>query len=244
LGRMVSKRPNEPPALPEYNPTGTSKPRPSTRNCKWSDYATKDCNATIGNGVFEQQQWHCGSELASDEISVVDYRGFHTESNDNIVKAVTKAVKNKGRSTVLDLEDCALGDRGFKSVMQAIGASKTVTELHVGENEISEDGVRALATAFSDRVPLRRVSLAFSMLHDEGIARLSSSLRNAKQMLHLSLRDCEIEVDGGITLGKAFKDGACPRLLSLNVRQNLLLSEGVSELCRGSRSTSPSPRSI
>jgi len=234
IGTMTMKQgPREQPTLPEYSPTGTSKPRPSSKNCKWSGWATRECTVTMGNGVFEQEYWHVGDEADSDELTVVDYRGFNQSEIAGVIKSIEKSLKNKGRSIVLDLEDAGLGDRGFKSVMSAIGDSKSVTELHVGENEITAEGIRALATAFSDRMPLRRVSIGFNMLHDDGVARLVNSLKNAKQLIHLSLRDCEIEVDGGISLGRALQDGACPRLLSLNVRQNLLLSEGVAELCRG-----------
>merc|ERR1711865_178933 len=234
IGTLSRKAaPREQPKLPEYSPTGDLKPRPSPKNCKWGAWATRECNVTMGNGVFEQEYWHVGDEDDDDELTVVDFRSFNQSKAADVVKNVEKAMKNKGRSIVLDLEDAGLGDKGFKSVMAAIGDNKSVTELHVGENEITAEGIRALATAFSDRVPLRRVSVGFNMLHDDAVARLVNSLKNAKHLIPLSLRDCEIEVDGGISLGRAFEDGACPRLLSLNVRQNLLLSEGVAELCRG-----------
>ena len=51
------------------------------------------------------------------QLTVVDFRGFNQSKAADVVKNVEKALKNKGRSIVLDLEDAGLGDKGFKSVM-------------------------------------------------------------------------------------------------------------------------------
>ena len=51
------------------------------------------------------------------QLTVVDFRGFNQSKAADVVKNVDKALKNKGRSIVLDLEDAGLGDKGFKSVM-------------------------------------------------------------------------------------------------------------------------------
>ena len=51
------------------------------------------------------------------QLTVVDFRSFNQSKAADVVKNVEKAMKNKGRSIVLDLEDAGLGDKGFKSVM-------------------------------------------------------------------------------------------------------------------------------
>lgn len=40
---------------------------PTSRNCKWSDYAKKDCPAYIG--AFEKAYWHQGGEPASENVT-------------------------------------------------------------------------------------------------------------------------------------------------------------------------------
>ena len=35
---------------------------------KWGAWATRECNVTMGNGVFEQEYWHVGDEDDDDEV--------------------------------------------------------------------------------------------------------------------------------------------------------------------------------
>ena len=80
--------------------------------------------------------------------------------------------------------------------------------------------------------PMRRFDMSFNMLGDGGVDFLFRAFNSSTPLLHLNLRDNEIEVDGCEAIADALKSGVVPNLKSLNLRQNQILSDGCIAVCR------------
>jgi len=128
-----------------------------------------------------------------------------------------------------DLDDCHLADDGAEEVAKILKSKTCVTELLVSDNNITEEGAAALAEIVPN---LRRFDIAFNMLSDGGVDTMIRAMKGAVNLLHLNLRDNEIELAGAKALAAGLLDGAAPQLRSLNLRQNSIMNEGCIELCR------------
>jgi len=192
-------------------------------NKKWKDWKS-NCPVYIGN--FEKATWHIGDESEESTVSVVACRGC----NDWELSEIMREVKRVGadKDAVVDIDDCLLADDGAEELAKALRGKTSVTELLLSDNNLTEEGAAALVDTMSG-IPVRRVDWAFNMLGDNGMNSIVAMMGNT--LLHLNLRDNEIEVDGATILAQAFSGGAAPRLLSLNLRQNQILSAGALEIC-------------
>ena len=117
---------------------------------------------------------------------------------------------------MLDLDDCCLGDDG---VAKALPGPAPIQELLLGENNVSTVGAAAVG-ALVAQGQCRRLDLGFNMLGYEGVEALMEGCQNPTGLVHLSLRDNEIYVDGAKSLAAGLVAG-CSRLLSLNLRREL-----------------------
>ena len=76
---------------------------------------------------------------------------------------------------------------------------------------------------------MRRLDFAFNMLADNGVATLFQAI-SGSSLVHLNLRDNEIEIDGCEAIAASI--GSVPQLQSLNLRQNQIASSGTEILCQ------------
>ena len=97
----------------------------------------------------------------------------------------------------------------------------------MADNAITDEGGANMARLGSLCI---RLDVAYNNLGCAGVNNLARHL-DAPNLLHLSLRDNEILVDGAFALARAIHKGAVPNMKSLNLRQNQILVEGVTAVC-------------
>ena len=127
----------------------------------------------------------------------------------------------------IDLTGAVIEDKGASALAASLGGCAGLEEIVVADNFITEAGGASLAQLANTAV---RLDASNNELGCAGAGSFARHL-DAPQLLHLSLRDNEISVDGAFSLARCLQKGAMPQLCSLNLRQNLLLDEGAAALC-------------
>ena len=126
-------------------------------------------------------------------------------------------------STLINLliNECTLGDDGWRLLALAIGSSKSKTLKNVvlAENNISDEALVDIITSLSMHPQLQKIEMVDNTLSVNGCKAVATLLRNSvTQLQHLDLADNEINDEGIEALVPALKN--CNHLGTLRLSRN------------------------
>ncbi|XP_067151430.1 NACHT, LRR and PYD domains-containing protein 6 [Apteryx mantelli] len=123
----------------------------------------------------------------------------------------------KCRVEKLWLWRCRLKEKGCGALATALCANPSVTELHLGDNELGDRGVRRLCESLRDGAcRVQTLRLWRCCLKEEGCRALAAALRTNQSLRELHLGDNKLGDRGVRRLCESLRDGACRvQMLSL-----------------------------
>jgi len=187
------------------------------------------------DGQFEKVTWYqnlAEGADASAQVAVAMLRAQRKRPLSERLQLIQQAVEEEGATagTIVQLEDNNLSDPELLSqIREALEGNQKVIELILSENEI-KDGA-ALAALCCGLPNLQRFDAGFNLLANDGVEAWCKTIGQHASMTHLSLRDCEIGVDGAAIVAEFIKADNLPALQYLNLRQNTLGAAGATDIC-------------
>ncbi|XP_042640828.1 LOW QUALITY PROTEIN: NACHT, LRR and PYD domains-containing protein 6 [Tyto alba] len=151
---------------------------------------------------------------------------------DDGVREVCEALTEPGGSVQkLWLWQCRLTEESCGALAAVLPASPSLTELHLGDNELGDGGVRRLSEGLRDPAcRLRTLRLWQCRLTEESCGALAAVLPASPSLTELHLGDNELG-DGGVRrLSEGLRDPAC-RLRTLSLWQCRLTGGCCKDLC-------------
>ena len=140
-----------------------------------------------------------------------------------------------GRCAKLDLKHNSIKGADATELLAAVGVSKTLEELDLGENQLGDLGVVELAEALQANTtcPLKRLDLGKNGITDAGAQILAAALLTNAVLTVLSLKGNSVSEAGAQALAEVLR--ANSSLTSLDVSGNDLGPEGAGYLAAGLR---------
>ena len=129
--------------------------------------------------------------------------------------------KNNRNLTRIDIDDCDFGEEGSRLFALALGSSthKSLREVHLTNNNISEEGMVDIITALSVHPHLQHLALRGNRLGKNGCVALATLLRcSATELQRLFISRNDIGDDGIEALLPALTN--CSHLQSLGLYNN------------------------
>ena len=116
--------------------------------------------------------------------------------------------ENSATFAHLQIDQCTLGDDGWRLLALAIGSSKhkSLVSVVLSQNNISDEALVDIITAMSMHPHLQHIDLADNLLHNNGCNALATLMQNsATQLQHLDLGNNEIDDESISALVPALK---------------------------------------
>lgn len=103
----------------------------------------------------------------------------------------------------LDLSGNHIGDRGVNHISKGIKNNKTITELHLSNNQIKNNGdFPSLNDALKGENTIKVLNLSNNQIQDEGAKSIGEAVQKNKSITELILSDNQIEDEGAQWLSK------------------------------------------
>jgi hypothetical protein len=104
--------------------------------------------------------------------------------------------------TSLNLGQNNIGDEGVKALAECLKTNKTVTSLDLEWNKIKDEGVKILAECLKTNKTVTILNLRYNQIGDEGVKALAECLKTNKTVTSLNLESNEIKYEGAKAFGE------------------------------------------
>jgi len=221
---------------------------PRLRLIRSSQWISERPSAKVG--TFEREHMVYGERHDGDErvvvlANLVEQEGLSVSDCMSVLRRVLGEAAELhslqvagGVVVAMDCDGAALGDSSMGRLLSVLhtgtaSASTAVEELYLNDNELTKGAMGALRPLLAGEGGARTSHLDLSRndLRCPGMVELARGLTRDCVLLHLVLRDNDIEERGIRALADAMTAGGLPQLLSLNLRQNTAGDEGIEVLC-------------
>jgi len=123
--------------------------------------------------------------------------------------------------TTLNLTNNDIGDDGTRALAEALPRNQALQTLNLGRNEIGDDGARALAEALPRNQALQTLNLGRNEIGDDGARALAEALPRNQALQTLNLGRNEIGDDGARALAEALLRNQALQALDLDGNWNI-----------------------
>ena len=131
----------------------------------------------------------------------------------------------------LSLSKCNIGEAPMKPILSAVSSMTYLSTLDISGCLLSSKNGVDVAVVLTRCANLGNLVLDDNRLEDMGVEQLSNALASCNTLTSLSLRNCEIDLDGTIALSTAIKARRGLPLCELNLGTNRMGDEGCLVLC-------------
>jgi len=138
----------------------------------------------------------------------------------------------------LHLDENGIGDDGVRALAGALRGNcwSSLAHLNLDRNNIGVDGARALADVLPENSTLTELHLSSNCIGDDGASALADALRRNSSLAHLNLRNSGIGVEGARALADVLPENST--LTELHLSSNCIGDDGVSALADALRDNS------
>ena len=130
----------------------------------------------------------------------------------------------------LDLHNNQISDKGATALAQALEGNTTLQILYLGDNKISDKGATALAQALEGNTTLQKLYLYNNQISDKGATALAQALEGNTTLRVLWLSDNQISDKGATALAQALEGNTT--LQELYLGNNQISDEGATALAQ------------
>ncbi|KAJ7393293.1 hypothetical protein OS493_006262 [Desmophyllum pertusum] len=159
---------------------------------------------------------------------------LHEYNNETTVeKAASKLKKNSKFNNRIDFSSCQITPVDCTAVLYFIKHLHELTELNLGNNNITDQGVSHLCDTlkYVNYCKLTKLNLSSNNITDQGVSHLCCALKDVNcKLTELDLGGNNITEQGVSHLCGALKDVNC-KLTKLDLSSNNITDQGVSHLC-------------
>ena len=122
---------------------------------------------------------------------------------------------------VLELFSCGIGDNVCEMLANVLSANPPLKRLKLGDNKITQKGVRYLAIGLKKNETLIQIHLGGNKFGDCGIKEICKCFKENRTLTSLGIRNVAMTYEGMQLLALTLQDNECP-LLELSLRGNKL----------------------
>lgn len=211
------------------------------------DTLTTDTDTSEINSHRHSQPSSVSSEVAPTVVTVgSSVSSPHTKRNtrqqavnpvrptrENVLRRLSEALMRRSL-TLIDLSQRGLQPSDARLVKLALLQNASLSDLKLGYNNLSDEGVITLASGISNHTALTSLDLGFNNVGNQGCAALSSAIvsciRNGGAIHTLYLAGNRITEDGAHALAQLFREGSGRGLKRIHLTGNKIGPEGMRAL--------------
>ncbi|MDF2965009.1 MAG: protein NLRC3-like [Rickettsiaceae bacterium] len=137
--------------------------------------------------------------------------------------AIAQTLEDNHTLTSINLDDNDIEEQGVKALAKMLKKNTNLISLSLWNNEgISGEGLEALACSLKENKTLQSIKLGFNQIGDNGAKALAEMLRENCTLKSLDLISCGIELEGIKALAESLKNNTT--LTSINLTANVNIS--------------------
>ena len=147
------------------------------------------------------------------------------------VKTIFMVIQTSKTLTQLNLSRNQLSDDGAAAISDGLKSNGLLQELCVSQNEITDEGAKMIAEAIQVNTALQKLDISYNEISDDGAATISDGLKCNISLQELNMSYNKITNEGAKMIGEAIKENKT--LQKLNIHENSISDDGATAISDG-----------